>query len=128
MTLGDFDVIYISMVIYGVDIDNPVTPIEARDAIIKCFTEAHSEDAQKQYGILDPLAAAKLCEDKAKEAFEKTGGDFVNPTKGALLNAVGFLAEFSKAFRDPTIIEKHKAQIMQLLSVIPGEPAITPGT
>jgi len=116
------------MVIYGVDIDNLVTPIEARDAVVKCFIEAHSEDAQKQYGVVDVIAAEKLCKDKVQEAFQKTGGDFENPTKGALLNAVGFLAEFSRAFRDPTIIEKHKAQIMQLLSVIPGEPAITPGT
>jgi hypothetical protein len=115
------------MVIYGVDIDKPVSTLEARDAIMRCFIEAHFEDAQKQ-GITDPLVAEKTCRDKVQEAFQKTGGDFQNPTKGALLNAVGFLAEFSKTFRDPTIIEKHKTQIMQLLSIIPGEPFITPAT
>lgn len=116
------------MEIYGVDLDKPVTPLAVRDAIVKCFTQAHSEDAEKQYGIVDPIAAQKLCEDKVKEAFEQTNGDFENPTKGALLNAIGFLAEFSKAFRDPTIIEKHKMQIMLLLSSMPGEPLITPNS
>jgi len=125
LTLGDFDVSYISMVIYGVDIDNPVTPLAARDAITRCFVEAHREDAEKTAAV-DSVAAEKMCKDKVQEAFKYTGGDFENPTKEALLNVVGFLAEFSKTFRDPTIIEKHKTQIMQLLSVIPGEPIITP--
>ena len=114
------------MVIYGVDLDNPVTALEVRDAIMRCFIEAHFEDAQKQ-GAADPLIAEKLCRDKVHEAFQKTGGDSENPTKATLLNAVGFLAEFSKTFRDPSIIERHKAQIMQLLCVIPGEPFINPG-
>jgi hypothetical protein len=115
------------MDIYGVDLDKPITALSARDAVVKCFIEAHSEDAKRQFGVVDSSAAEKLCVDKVQESFKQTGGDFENPTKGALLNAIGFLAEFSKSFRDPTIIEKHKAQILEILSLIPGEPLITPG-
>lgn len=114
------------MVIYGVDLDKPVTPLAVRDAILRCFVEAHFEDAQKAGGTNDPLVAQKICEDKVKEGFQATGGDFNQPSKAALLKVVEFLAEFSKTFRDPTIIEKHKTEIMQLLTVLPGEPQITP--
>ena len=113
------------MEIYGVDVDSNITALVVRDAILRCFIEAHIEDAKKQ-GLDNLEDAEKLCIQKVHEAFQQTGGDFDNPTKAALLKAVGFLAEFSRSFRYPNIIEKHKTQIMQLLSLIPGDPLIMP--
>jgi hypothetical protein len=115
------------MDIYGVNLDNEVTPTLVRDAVVLCFTQAHFEDAQKSQGAKNLEEAEKLCLNKVKEAFEKTGGNFESPTKQSLINAIGFLAEFAKSFRDPSIIVKHKTQIMELITAIPGEPQVLPG-
>ena len=113
-------------VIYGVDTQQPVTSEMIRDAIIECFSKAHLEDAQKA-GIENQASAMEFCKDKVKEAFDLTGGDFNKPTKHSLMFAVGYLAKFSLIFRDTTLIEKHKNEILELINLIPGEPLNFPG-
>jgi len=105
------------MNIYGVDTDKPVVPSVVRDAIVNCFIQAHIEDAKKA-GIEESGMARLFCEDKVREAFNQTGGNFDNPTKDSLKYAINYLATFSSIFRDKSIIEKHKNDINQLINLI----------
>jgi hypothetical protein len=108
--------------IYGADTDKPLTTLIVRDAIIECFSKAHIKDVEK-YGIQDPVTAQNYCKEKVREAFLKNGGDFNDPTKDSLLNAVANLAAFSAIFRDSSVIEEHKNEIMQLINNIPEDSA-----
>lgn len=97
-------------ILYGVDLDSAVTPLIVRDAMIKCFYEAHCQDAGFESGTPEGY-----CDEIVKKSFEDSGDDFGNPTKDSLLRAVEGLVKFSKNFRDPKIIEKHRDQILQLI-------------
>lgn len=98
--------------IYGVDLDGEITAIEVRDAIIKCFSEAHCLDT----GLQEDIPATKeYCKSIVKKAFDDTSGDFDNPDKEAILNVIEALAEFSSSFRDQDVIKKHMEEIMQLV-------------
>jgi len=100
-------------VLYGVDMEKPVTPLLVRDAIICCFSEAHCEDA----GLgADKNINQEYCRSIVKKAFEDTHGDFDRPTRQSLLAVLDNLAAFSKGFRNPDIIKKHYEQIMQLMN------------
>lgn len=100
--------------IYGVDDDKEITPTLVRDAIVKCFFNAHcldsglpqdSEEANKEY-----------CTEIIKKGFKRTNGDFDNPTKESIMKVLEYLAEFSKNFRDPGIIKKHFNEILTLVN------------
>jgi hypothetical protein len=54
-----------------------------------------------------------------KKGFSDLSMDFNQPTKEALLKVVGYLVEFSKNFRDPSIVLAHKESIMQLINALP---------
>lgn len=100
--------------IYGIAIDEEVTPVMVRDAIIECFWQAHcadSEIAPKEKEI-----NRQYCKSIVEKAFSDTGGDFKNPTKESILKGLENLAEFSKNFRDPSIIQKHYEGIMKLVN------------
>ena len=53
-----------------------------------------------------------------KLKFDEVGGDFKNPTKQSLILVVNQLKDYSKLFRDRSIIEKHACEIMQLIDKI----------
>jgi len=109
--------------IYGADPSKSITPHKVRDAIIKCFKQAHGAETQNTLGEmagdfgqegLNKLTNANV-ESIVQKAFRETGGDFINPDKKSIIAAMDWLAEFSKSFRTPDVIEKHYNEIMQLV-------------
>ncbi len=105
--------------IYGVDLSGKITPIQVRDAIIKCFTQAQGELMKyvEEITELKPEEIEKIHVDKIIEnAFSEAGGDFDNPSKETLNKVVIKLKEYSSGvFRDAEIIEKHVGEIKQLI-------------
>ncbi len=110
--------------VYDVNIHESVTPEMVRDAVVKCFTAAHSEaleelrefttvENQKEFDELKKASAEALI----RQFFSEVGGDFDRPTKEAIMATLGKLAEFSEKFRSPEIVKKHK----EALSVIIGK-------
>ncbi|MCX6732270.1 MAG: hypothetical protein NTV98_01890 [Candidatus Roizmanbacteria bacterium] len=102
-------------IIYEVDTDKEVTPTMVKDAIIRCFCIAHSEQAEmgSDKGII-----TDYCITIVSKAFEETGGDITNPTKESLLLTVPWLANYSKNFRDQSTIQKHMEEIKKLISFL----------
>jgi len=89
--------------IYGVDPDKKVTPLMVRDAIIRCFTEAHADVLETMKDCADNTCQVDF--DKIKSLnirliinkfFEEAGGDFENPTREDLIAVCDKLAEFSQ--------------------------------
>ena len=110
-------------IIYGVDISKEVTPIMVRDAIIDCFTNAHSGILEEMRDYADFKSEEELLEMKHKTVkslieskFKEVGGDFNNPTKDTLIQVVTKLAEYASSFREPIIIDKHVYEIMSLIN------------
>jgi len=102
--------------IYGVDLDQKVAPLIARDAVIECFRQAHCVDsgiAADDENMNQIYISAVI-----KKAFLDSGGDFDNPTKESIKKAIENLAEFAKNFRDPEIVKKHYDQIMKIIEKI----------
>lgn len=102
-------------VIYGVDTTNEVTPKMIREAIVSCFYDAHCK--QSELGE-EGEAAEDYCTEIVKRAFSETGGDFENPNKKSILACIPWLAEFSKSFRDQSVIQKHMSQIVELINLV----------
>lgn len=102
-------------VIYGVDTGKQVTVTQVRDALVICFAEAHCADVELGG---DMAQSMKYCRDLVFNAFEKTGGDFNNPTKESIMAVMDYLANFSKMFRDKEIIQKHYHEMMELVKFI----------
>jgi len=99
-------------IIYGVDTEKTVTPLMVRDAILKCFYNAHCEASS----ISDDKDVNKeYCREIVRKMFNDSGGNFEKPTKEDILKAIESLKEFSKNFRKPEVIQKHAAEIMKLL-------------
>lgn len=103
-------------IIYGIDTSKPVTPFNARDCLITCFTSAHggaaqlseSDDVKNQY-----------IENIVKKFFIEVGGDFDHPTKESLIKVLEKLKEFSLNFRSAELVEQHVQEIMTLINLIP---------
>jgi hypothetical protein len=109
-------------IIYGVDVTKDVTPIMVRDAIIDCFTKAHSEVLDEMRDNIDTKSEEKFEEMKLETVkelieskFKEIDGDFNNPTKQSLIQVIKKLAEYASMFRDPAVIDRHMAEIMQLI-------------
>jgi hypothetical protein len=108
--------------IYGVDLDKKITPVIVRDAIIICFYEAHSKDLDMMRNQLNFNSNSDFEDFKKKDVialiklkFDEVGGDFNNPSKESLIKVVNQLKDYSKLFRDQSIIEKHAYEIMKLI-------------
>ncbi|HOY46412.1 MAG TPA: hypothetical protein PKU95_02160 [Candidatus Dojkabacteria bacterium] len=100
-------------IIYGVDLDSTVSPLQVRDAIIECFWLAHCKDT----GLEDnPASERSYCRSIIEKIFKDNNWDFANPTKENILGTVNALAEFSKSFRDPSVIQSHFSEIMELVN------------
>ena len=105
--------------IYGVDLSGKITPIQVRNAIIKCFSQAQEElmEYMKKTTDIKPEDIKKMYVDYVIEkAFEDVGGDFKNPTKETLIQVIRKLKEYAVGvFREHEIIEKHAGEIKQLI-------------
>lgn len=111
--------------IYGVDPSKKVTSLMVRDAIIKCFTQAHKhivDDIKKCDESMSKEELEKMkkinTEMLVKRFFDEISGDYENPTKEDLKKICDKLAEFSTCFRRPETIKKHYGEIMQLMEKI----------
>jgi len=105
--------------IYGVDISEKITPIQVRDAMVRCFSLAQ-EDFKKYVKENTDIAPKKIerffVDFLIEKAFIDVGGDFNNPTKENFLQVVILLQEHAtRAFRDSSIIKKHTEEIKQLI-------------
>ncbi len=109
--------------IYGIDPTEKVTPEGIRDAIMACFKQAHGEfqkEVIESVGIIfeegeKEKAVYDYIKQVVRKAFSDTGGNFANPNKESIIKAIGWLADFSKNFRDQETIKKHYSEIMQLV-------------
>jgi len=97
--------------IYGVDLEKDITPMMARDALVECFFQAHCADA----GLGTDNSAKGYCQDIVKKSFVDSQGNFEEPTKQSIINAMEKLKEFSVNFRDPSIIQKHVGEMMKIV-------------
>jgi hypothetical protein len=108
--------------IYCVDTTKKVTPILVRDAIIRCFKEAHTEVLKKMNennefkSVGERESFEKIQVNLiVRSVFDNVGEDFENPTKTGIVKVLGGLAEFAAKFRKPEIIKKHYGEIMKLV-------------
>ncbi len=108
--------------IYGIDLSEKITPIMVRDAIIRCFLQAHREVLDQ----MDEFAEWKNDEERdhmrsievktiVQTAFRENDADFDNPTKEGLIKVIDHLAKFAAQFRKPEIIQKHYGEIKKLI-------------
>lgn len=99
--------------IYGVDTEKPVTAEQVKEAIIKCFFEAHC--SQSDLDINDDSLNSDYCVQIVEKAFDETDGDFDHPSKNSLQAVIEWLADFSKSFRDQDLIKRHFGDIQKLV-------------
>ena len=105
--------------IYCVDLSGKITPIQVRDAVIKCFMQAQGE-LMKYVGEITefkPEEIEKIHVDHIIEkTFKEADGDFDYPSKETLIQVILKLKEYALGvFRDAEIIEKHMGEIKQLI-------------
>ncbi len=107
---------------YGVDRSKPITGVVVRDAIIKCFLDAHQaalEDFAEYAGEMEEQELEKMkqihVESMIKKTFDDIGGNFDSPTKEELRKVVMKLKDFAANFRDTSLVEKHATEIMSLI-------------
>lgn len=112
-------------ILYGVDLNKNISPILVRDAIIKCFYEAHCnvlELARESFGYPSDKKFNEMKKSHVKELvqeiFHKIGGNFNDPTKENLEEVVEHLKKFAKVYRKPEIIKKHVNEINFLINKI----------
>ncbi len=117
-------------IIYGVDIESDFSCIDARDAIVRCFIEAHDEVLQETMfseSTIDPEKIEQIKHLDVKllisQMFAKIGGDFEHPDKTTLSRLVEELGKFALSFRPPEVIEQHAEVIKMLLDRCPDTPA-----
>lgn len=104
------------VIIYNIDTEKEVTPLMVRDAIVQCFFEAHCADAG--LNTEDKATNQMYCRSEVERAFADAGADFDKPTKEGIMAAMEKLVEFSRNFRDPSLIQKHYDEIATLLGAL----------
>ena len=96
--------------------------LEVRDEIVKCFFNAHCQDSGIDIKDDDQAKEADIkkeyCQAIIRKTFKQTGGDFENPTKESLTKLLDELAEFSKDFRDPSIINDNYQKMLDLVNKV----------
>jgi uncharacterized protein YpuA (DUF1002 family) len=109
-------------VCYGVDLNKEVTPIEVRDAVVKCFISAHGavledmKDPAKDISDQEFNNMKKMnVELLIKNMFKEIKGDYENPNRQQLMEVLDKLKEFAKNFRNPEIVKRHYEKIMKLV-------------
>ncbi|MFO8078568.1 MAG: hypothetical protein R6U21_08015 [Thermoplasmatota archaeon] len=108
--------------IYGVGLEETVTPVKVRDAIIHCFCEADDEIMDQLFQSCD-FGSAEEGEQKKlkhveiliKKMFQEVNGDFDNPTKESLIGVIDKCAAYAGSVRDKETINKNYDAIMSLI-------------
>lgn len=97
-----------------------MTPIETRDALLRCFLAAHKEAVEEATFDMNIPEEKKVevITGMVRKAFTDTKGDFDKPTKKSILAAMNQLKEVAKYFRNQEIITRHYSLMMQLVEKI----------
>lgn len=109
-----------------------LTPLKARDLIIKCFFTAQKETFEKSrrkkgFSTTDKDIKATVVA-AVKSVLVHIGADFDNPSEESLARVVEVLAAKAKSWGTPQdIIDHHKAQIKRVLEVLRNTPTIPDG-
>ena len=99
--------------LYGVDLDaEEITPLMVRDGMLECFYEAYCMNSKEQKTEEEKRAH---CREIVERAFEESGGNFEDPTKGSILNAMKKLMEFSRDFEHPVAVQCHASELLKLV-------------
>lgn len=109
--------------IFGVDPEKTYTAEDVRDAMLRCFVQANGENIAKQMNISLPenpeekiQKINELTVTFLRKAFEETGGNYDQPDKNSIKEALMKLKEFAeKSGHQNEMIEKHASQIMELV-------------
>jgi hypothetical protein len=93
-----------------------LSPVKARDLVIRCFYEAQKETfAMAKEKLHLPAGEQHILSSvisTIKSAFAEVGGDYEKPTVESLTGVVEVLAKKAAAWgTPPEIIEHHKGQI-----------------
>ena len=111
--------------IYGVDVSKKISPIQVRDAILVCFSNAHKEildemDKYTEWESKEDRETFRSIEIESiiRQAFTDSKVDFDDSSKEDLLKVLEKLAEYASEFRKPEIIKKHYKQIKELIRKI----------
>jgi len=112
-------------IIYGVDISRPAKPEDVRDAIVECFTQAHSEalaDLKNYNKDVSDISFEEIKRINVRQMirnyFDQVGGSYDKPTRDSIVNVVKKLKEFAINFRNKDVIEKHIKEIQSLIEMI----------
>ncbi len=100
-----------------------MTPVKARDLIVKCFYEAQRETfaaAGENLGRAPNDAELhNTVTGAVRVTFREAGADFDHPTKDSLMAVVQILARKSKSWgTPPDIVEHHQNQIGSVLQAL----------
>lgn len=111
--------------LYGINLEDTITPLQVRDAIIQCFYEAHDTVLNEMY---TPFAVNskkekqpqkyKHVEMLIRKMFNDVNEDFHHPTKTSLLKVIDQCANYAENFRDKEIIEKHYQEIKEMIDLL----------
>ena len=108
--------------IYGVSLDEEITPIKVRDAIIQCFCKADDEIMNQLFQASDFGNELESEEKKIKHVkilirkmFQDVDGDFNKPTKESLKGVIDKCAAYAGPVRDEEIIKSNYTAIMSLI-------------
>ena len=108
--------------VYGVNLNDKITPKMVRDAIIQCFFKAEAEvmDSLFSPSDFDSIEDAERVKYQhvkilIKKMFNDVHGDFKNPTKESLIHVIDRCAKYAESFRDKEEINKHYNEIMSLI-------------
>lgn len=100
-----------------------LTPVKARDLIVKCFFEAQKETyhrTKQAIGVSDTDEEIhRTVVAGIRATFKEIEGDYENPTKGTLMKVVESLAKKAKLWgTPPDIIEYHKKCMERVFAML----------
>lgn len=111
--------------IYGINLNEEITPKMVRDAIIECYYQADSEVLKELFQQSDfnsredeEKSKREHVEIMIKKFFDDVDGDFNNPTKESLIKVINRCRDFAQLFRDRSIIDSNYQQIFTLIERI----------
>lgn len=102
--------------------------LHARDLLIECFMQAQSETfarVKQNMGLAtDEATLRRSVVGAVRAAFDKTGGDFSQPTALSLRHVVDSLAQSASAMGTPSdIIEHHRSEMMKVIVALEASEA-----
>lgn len=98
----------------GVEIKEPLTIGNVRDALSSCFNQAHCASTGLEGADKNTLDS--YCVEIVKKAFADLGVDYVNPTKEGVMKVNDFLTAFSKKFHDEKTIQEYHDKIAEMVN------------